>query len=192
MGSFLGRLYVLRPPVKLAGFICMGTGGEVKAAPLSRAAFEIAARVMGEKSVSPFLNRLVISPGYAIGRNKGSGWLSRDGSTVAAYDTDPFVSPLFTNRGVCDLVTLQMAATSAAWAKGVDKNLPVLLMSGDDDVIGGKGGRGVIQTYERLQAAGCLDVQCSLYEEARHELLNEINKEEVFYDILTWMIGRIY
>jgi alpha-beta hydrolase superfamily lysophospholipase len=190
MGSFLGRLYVLRPPVPLAGFICMGTGGELKVASVSRAVLEIASKFRGGKKSSAFLNRLVISPAMALRRKRDFDWLSRDTAVVEAFDRDPLTEPLFTNRAICDLITLQIAATSPQWARRVDPALPILLLSGDNDPVG-QNGRGVVETYERLKLAGCRDVQCKLYEEARHELLGEINKEEVYFDVYQWIIWHI-
>jgi alpha-beta hydrolase superfamily lysophospholipase len=186
MGSFVGRLVILRPPVKLAGFICMGTGGEVKIAAVSRAMLEVLSKLRGERKASAFLNRLVISPAMALRGKQDSGWLSRDTAIVEAFESDPFAEPLFTNRAICDLITLQMAATSPQWARRVDPDLPILLLSGDKDPVG-QNGRGVVETSERLKLAGCRDVQCNLYEEARHELLGEINKEEVYFDIYQWI-----
>jgi alpha-beta hydrolase superfamily lysophospholipase len=190
MGSFLGRLYILRPPVKLAGFICMGTGGEVKIAAASRAMLEGMAKLLGDRKTSAFLNRMVISPSMALRGKYGSDWLSRDTAVVEAFTEDPLAEPLFTNRAICDLITLQMAATSPQWARRVDPDLPILLLSGDKDPVG-QNGRGVVETYERLKLAGLYDVQCNLYEEARHELLGEINKEEVFFDILQWITRHL-
>jgi alpha-beta hydrolase superfamily lysophospholipase len=133
---------------------------------------------------------MVISPAMAL-RGKGDfGWLSRDTAIAESFGNDPLTEPLFTNRGICDLITLQMAATSPQWARRVDPELPILLVSGDKDPVG-QNGRGVVETYERLKLAGLRDVECNLYEEARHELLNEINKEEVFFDIFQWITRHL-
>lgn len=188
MGSFLGRLLVVRLPGLFSGFICMGTGGEQTIAPAARAIFEIVTRVRGGKNTTEVLNRIVVSPSHI--RYGGMDWLSRDINIGKAFSEDPMSKPVFTNRALCDLISLQMAATSKKWAGTVDKSLPILLTSGGSDVIGGNGA-GVIQTYERLKLAGCMDVELKLYDNAKHEILNEINKEEVYYDLCFWVSNHL-
>jgi alpha-beta hydrolase superfamily lysophospholipase len=188
MGSFLGRLLIVRSPNLYAGFICMGTGGDIPAAPAARAFLEVVARTKGDKQSMHILNQMVVSPTLMRfdGDSGSMAWLSRDKDVVSAFTDDLMTQPLFTNRGLCDLISLQMAATSKKWAGKVAKNMPILLISGERDVIG-RFGKGVVQTYERLKLAGCMDVQCILYEKARHEILNELNREEVYYDIYRWL-----
>ena len=69
---------------------------------------------------------------------------------------------------------------------GIPKNLPILLISGEEDPVG-EGGRGVRRAMEDLQETGCTNVAMQLYPGARHELFHEINREEVFGDIVDWV-----
>ena len=69
---------------------------------------------------------------------------------------------------------------------GIPKNLPILLISGEEDPVG-EGGRGVRRAMEDLQETGCTNVAMQLYPGARHELFHEINREEVFSDIVDWV-----
>ena len=71
------------------------------------------------------------------------------------------------------------------WAENVPKDLPLIMLAGDADPVGFYG-LGVKNIYKKLVDNGC-NVEIKLYPEARHELLNEINKDEVFGDILTWL-----
>ena len=66
------------------------------------------------------------------------------------------------------------------------KNLPVLLISGADDPVG-QYGKGVRRVGQRLMDAGVDDVSIKLYPNARHEVLNEINRDEVMADIKVWL-----
>jgi len=191
MGSLIGRLYVLRYADMLAGFICMGTSGERLYMPFARAVAELAARVCGDNSQSHLIHNMLRQNTLrrlAAGAGE-SDWLSRDESVPRAFDDDEHTKAKFTNRGYCDLFDLHIAATSARWASLVDKTLPMFLLSGEDDPIGDFG-CGVVQVFDRLKIAGLLDVRCRMYEGARHELLNELNREEVYYDILCWMNDR--
>jgi alpha-beta hydrolase superfamily lysophospholipase len=68
----------------------------------------------------------------------------------------------------------------------IPKNLPVLLISGDKDPVG-KNGKSVKTVYNDFQKSGLKNVEMKLYEDARHEILNELNNDEVFSDIIEWL-----
>ena len=65
-----------------------------------------------------------------------------------------------------------------------------MLLSGEEDPVGAYG-KGVRKVYNRLRQAGAQDVQLKLYPGARHEMLNEINREQVYQDILAWCEERL-
>lgn len=188
MGSLIGRLYILHYPMDIAGFICIGTSGEKMWAPFGRALSEILIKTRGSKTEGKMLDKLTFLDYRRRCRDEQSGmaWLTRDAEIVEKYEWDALIRPYFTNSGFRDLYEIQMAATGKHWASRVDKTLPILLLSGGNDPLGNYG-KGVVQVYERLKLAGALDVECKIYEGARHEILNEINKEEVYYDIFIWL-----
>ena len=66
------------------------------------------------------------------------------------------------------------------------KDLPVYFIAGGDDPVGDYGA-GVKKAAENFKNAGMRDVSCKIYPLCRHEILNEINKEEVFADVLRWL-----
>ena len=67
-------------------------------------------------------------------------------------------------------------------------DLPLLLISGDKDPVGAYG-KGVRQVAENYRRAGLHHVECRLYPGARHEVLNEINREQVYQDVLRFLGG---
>ena len=102
---------------------------------------------------------------------------------------DKFCNFAFTARGFYDLFTLLERVSAKDWAEQIPDGLPVLLTSGEMDPVGGFG-RGVKQVYDRLSAAGVRDLTLKLYPDARHEILNEINRDVVYADILAWLDAR--
>ena len=70
------------------------------------------------------------------------------------------------------------------------KDLPVFFIAGGDDPVGNYG-KGVRQAAEAFRKAGMTDVSLRIYPLCRHELLNEINREEVYGDILRWMSDHV-
>jgi alpha-beta hydrolase superfamily lysophospholipase len=70
------------------------------------------------------------------------------------------------------------------------KELPVFIVSGADDPVGDLG-TGVKKVYDMFQTAGMEDVTYQLYDTDRHEILNELDRERVYSDILAWMNVRL-
>ncbi len=72
----------------------------------------------------------------------------------------------------------------------IPKNLPVLMISGTADPVGGYGS-GVKRAYDSLAAAGLKNVKLKMYKGGRHELPNETNRDKVMQDIYDWMKGTV-
>lgn len=72
----------------------------------------------------------------------------------------------------------------------MQKNLPILFISGEEDPVGdyGAGPRKVLNMFKD---AGLTDLTLKMYEGARHEVLNETNKQEVYQDVLEWLESKI-
>lgn len=72
----------------------------------------------------------------------------------------------------------------------IEKSLPIILLSGEDDVVGNFG-KDVIKLYNSYKNLGITNVTYKLYKNSRHEIINEIDREIVYEDILNWMAGKI-
>ena len=72
----------------------------------------------------------------------------------------------------------------------IPKSLPIYLLSGGSDPVGNMG-KGVCKVYRQYRRAGLERVQIRLYEEARHELLNETMRQDVFREIVRWMTEQM-
>ncbi len=72
----------------------------------------------------------------------------------------------------------------------IPKELPVFIVSGEDDPVGDLG-EGVKKVYQKFLQAGMKDVSCKLYKNDRHEILNVTDREQVYADLLGWMQKRI-
>ena len=114
-------------------------------------------------------------------------WISRDKEIVSRYAKDPLCTFVFTLNGFQVLVSVQDLVNRKDWASRLCAGHcpPILLVSGDEDPVGAYG-KGVRQVYEMLKQAGAPDVHIKLYSGARHEVLNETNRTQVYEDILTW------
>ena len=188
MGSFVSRLAVVHPDMPYDALVLSGTSGGGYVMALGERLASAIARIKGETYTSPLLVRLFNGTMNKRVRDARTpdDWICRDPAVVDAYRADPLCGFPFTAIGYRELFHMLCAVNAPAWAKQVPKGLPILLLSGDMDPVGDYG-EGVKKVFHRLQAAGVQDVQLRLYPGARHEVLAEINTEQVVDDMLSWM-----
>ena len=189
MGSFIARNYMFRYGTGITGAIIMGTGmPDKKLMVLSKAVAGMQKAFLGSRHVSEMINKLAFGKYNAEIANARTqfDWLSRDDARVDQYITDPMCGFTFTVNGFSTLFELILRLHREDNMDRIPKNLPVLLVSGTADPVGDYG-KGVHRTYDLLHTAGLNDLQLKLYEEGRHELLNETNRSEVAQDIYQWI-----
>lgn len=193
MGSFLTRTYLIRWPGTVDAAVLSGTGQESPAAVASGKALSAAlCRTKGPDYVSRRLNDLPFgSYNRAFKPNRTtSDWISRDGAAVDAYLADPLCGFLITAAMFRDMMGgLQFIADRNNLAK-MNRDTPVYFLSGDRDPVGSMG-KGVRKVEGMFRSAGCKDVTVKLYPGGRHEMFNEINRQEVFDDLLAWIERKL-
>ncbi len=191
MGSFVTRLYLSKYAYELSGVIICGTGGPNPMSNLGIPVCRLVAKVRGDRHRSKLLDRLAFGSFNKkfVPQRTDKDWLTRDESIVDQYRQDKKCMFLFTASGYEELSKLSKKANHADWYKSLDRALPMLLISGDMDPVGNYGS-GVKTVYQRLKEVGVSDVTMKLYPDARHELMNEINYEEVFQDVFAWITAH--
>ena len=108
------------------------------------------------------------------------------GRYTPPFAEDPKANFVFTNAGFRDLFRLLKNVSGPRWSRQVPKGLPILIMSGDMDPVG-QFGEGPKKVAGWLREAGVRDLTLKLYEGARHELHNELNRDEVVADLMSWL-----
>ena len=189
MGSFIARLYALNYGDSIDGLIIHGTAGPNPATGAGLLLVKLLRAIKGERHRSKFVCSLA-DGGYNKGFDpaEGSGaWLTRDPSMVADRVGNPKNDFIFTLAGYEDLFCFLGECNHPSWFRGFPKELPTLIVSGENDPVGGFG-KGVRYVYDNLKKNGA-DVSLKLYPGARHELFMETNREEVFSDLITWVGG---
>jgi alpha-beta hydrolase superfamily lysophospholipase len=189
MGSFIARLYAVEYPDSINGLIIHGTAGPNPATGAGLLLVKLLRAIKGERHRSKFVCSLA-DGGYNKGFDpaEGSGaWLTRDPSMVADRVGNPKNDFIFTLAGYEDLFNFLGDCNHSSWFRGFPKKLPTLIVSGENDPVGGFG-KGVRYVYDNLKKNGA-DVSLKLYPGARHELFMETNREEVFSDLTEWVGG---
>lgn len=193
MGSFVLRRYLTIYGSRADGAILMGTGNQPYPVILAGSCLaKVIGKVKGERYRSRLMQEVVLgSYNRKFSPNRTtSDWLSRDSEMVYQYQKDPLCTFLFTNSAYRDLFHLLSELKNKHYQTRIPKELPVFLVSGDKDPVGNFG-NGVRQVYRQFQNLGIQDVTLRLYPDARHEILNEINRKEVYADIWNWMQKHI-
>lgn len=190
MGSFVARLYAEKYADSIDGLIIHGTAGPNPATGAGLLLVKLLRAIKGERHRSKFVCSMA-DGGYNKGFDPAEGvgaWLTRDGSMVADRVGNPKNDFIFTLAAYEDLFNFLGNCNSKKWFKEFPKELHTLVISGEMDPVGGFG-KGVRYVYDNLKANGA-DVELKLYPEARHELFNETNRDEVFADLALWL-GKI-
>ncbi|HFL3600527.1 TPA: lysophospholipase [Clostridioides difficile] len=192
MGSFASQRYIMDYSNNLAGLILCGSNGK-QGIILNLAHLIINREIKkyGRRFKSNKINNLIFG-GEIIRRNEKTkfDWLSRDKEQVEKYINDPFCGVVCSCGFFYDLVQGLKEIEDKENLKKVPLDIPIYIISGDKDPIG-KNGKGVLKLRDRYIKLGVKDVTCKLYKDGRHELLNEINREEVFEDIICWLNNKI-
>jgi alpha-beta hydrolase superfamily lysophospholipase len=193
MGSFLARSYVIEDSRDLAGLVLSGTAGDPGL--LGRGGMALAKALVltrGSRHVSPALDRLSFSRFNAAFKpiRTDHDWLSRDEAEVDRYAADPHCGDIPTVGLYIDMVGGLIAVNDRRKVARVRRDLPILLLSGDKCQVGANG-RGPREVREQYASVGVVDVTCTLYPDARHEIFNETNRDEVTADLITWLDAHL-
>ncbi|MEE6453154.1 alpha/beta hydrolase [Gottfriedia acidiceleris] len=113
-------------------------------------------------------------------------WLTRDEAEIDRYIKDPFCGFICSSSYYRELLKGIGIIHRKEEIKKTPTSLPIYIFSGDKDPVG-QNGDGVKKVYELYKEIGCTNVKLKLYEEGRHEMLHETNKDEVHQDVKTWI-----
>ena len=189
MGSFLVRQYITEDNGKwaedLSGVIIMGTGWQPAIAMKFGKAI---AKMLGTDTLGKTVPMLeAIAFGSYLKRIKNprtnKDWLTRDAKLVEKYTVDPLCMFHFTANGFYHMFASMEKAMDTKLMKLIPAGLPLLLTSGAEDPVGNYG-EGVRKAFVAYQENTDCDVNIEIYPDDRHEILNELNKDEVYADLL--------
>ncbi len=192
MGSFCLRQYLTKYSNDVFGAIIMGTGWIPSAAALlGKTIATHTCKSKGSHTVNPLLIKLTLEPynkPFAPARTN-CDWLSRDEKQVDLYVNDKLCGFDFTAGAYKDFFTVLEKIAKNRQLIGMRKSLPILITSGSVDPVGGK------KACEKLNAqykrCGIDDVTLKLWENDRHEILNELDKSDVYDYIYNWLKSKI-
>ena len=195
MGSFILRQYMhqYRDLQGVKGFILSGTGGS-STIMLSLARFlcTLIIKKNGGLYKSKFIQGLTFKDYNVKCTEKRTkyDWLSRDTEVVDKYIVDNLCGQICTVSFYNDFFRGIMEVQKQANITRIPKTIPILIFSGQMDPVG-QYGKMISSLIQRYKAVGIQDITYKLYESSRHEMLNEINRNEVIQDIIRWINSKL-
>jgi len=188
LGSFITRSYISDYGDELSGIILSGTAGTNPFGGVGLLLSRLIITFKGAKYRSKFLNKLASGNYNERYKDKRTiyDWITSDTEIVDKYAADERCAYVFTAGGYYDIIKLLSYISSPKWAGSLAKQKPYLIFSGTMDPVGNYG-KGVREVYDRMKAAGCTDITLKFYENGRHEMLNEVNRKDVYNDVLAWI-----
>ncbi|WP_202708201.1 alpha/beta hydrolase [Sporosalibacterium faouarense] len=189
MGSFLARTYITRYGDQIKGTIICGTGqlnlGLINTViPLAK----LESKIRGNRSKNSAIEKILFmfhNNGIKPKRTKYD-WLSRDSKVVDEYINDKYCGFSCTTSFYKDLLNGMKYIADIENYKTIPKDLSMLLISGEKDPVGNIG-LGIEKIVENYKALRLKKVDYRIYSECRHEILNELNKEKVYEDVIKWL-----
>jgi alpha-beta hydrolase superfamily lysophospholipase len=196
-GSFLVQAFIESlgasakenaPP--LAGAVLSGTRGPESAEVAFGAPFlKVIAALKGSRRVSKLALALSFGPYNRPFRPNRTpfDWLSRDEKLVDSYARDPLCGQACSSGFFRDMLGGLKAIHRKTAICSVPADLPVYIFCGSADPVGSMGA-GPTKLVNAYRANGITDMEFVIYPDARHEPLNETNREEVIEDLLNWLV----
>jgi alpha-beta hydrolase superfamily lysophospholipase len=187
MGSYVAQAFLIRHGGVQAAIL---SGSNYQPVALYRAASAVAwlehwrQGATGRSRLIDWLSFGAFNKGFEPVRTRFD-FLSRDPAEVDAYLADPLCGFRCTNQFWLDLLEGLANITPVRALARIDPQLPVLVVGGDRDPV--SRGRRQLDLAEALRRAGLRHVDVKLYPGARHELLNETNRDEVTTHLIGWL-----
>ena len=191
-GSFVTQEYIERYGTTVKAAVLIGSAGPNPSVSVALTLANLNCAFKGRKSAAKFMNALVFGSYNRRIPNPHTAfdWLSRDEKEVKKYIDDEYCGFVCTAGFFQDFMRGLKRLHTSDSLKGIPAGLPVFITAGAEDPVS-SGGKTLKTLYSIYQDMGMQDVTLKLYENARHEILNETNKEDVKADILGWIESRL-
>ncbi|MCK6587966.1 MAG: alpha/beta hydrolase [Polyangiaceae bacterium] len=189
MGSFLVQEIMFERPDLAAAVVLSGSNG--KPSPLAlagRAVARVERKRLGERGKSPLLHSLSFesfNKAFKAPRTPYD-WLSRDEAEVDRYIADPRCGFVCSTALWIDLLDALPGLTKPENLAKIRRDLPIYVVAGAEDPVSERT-KGIAKLVDTYRRAGLFRVTQRLYEGARHEIFNEVNRDAITADLIAWL-----
>lgn len=188
MGSLFARSYVKRHPNNIDGLILTGSPGLPVGFKVIKAGLKIPAFFFTRKKAR-FVSKMMNNTFNKTIKNKRTDldWLSFNQDNVDAYIADPLSNFTFTYSGYLDIFNLMEDVYLKNWGE-VDPYLPIYFMIGQHDTTLDFNRDDFFKAIHKMKQVGHQIIFSKIYENSRHEILNDNEKDTVMNDILDFIL----
>lgn len=190
MGSFLSQRYLEEYGETIDGLILSGTNGKPKAfTKTGLLVCKIEMMLKGDRNRSKLMDKLSFGGFNSSVENPKTGfdWLCSDKNEVDKYIEDEYCGFVYPTKFYRDLINGLWDIHKPENLNKIKKlNIPIYIFAGDRDPVGYMG-KGIINLYDTYYKIGVNDLKYKLYKDGRHEMLNEVNRDEVILDVISWI-----
>lgn len=182
MGTLVARNYLKKHDQEIEKIVLCGPPTENKLAGLGIQFAKISKKIKGDRNRSQFLNQLTFG-NYNKNYKIQNEWICSNIEKVNQYNQDELSGYIFTTNGFINLYGLMKNAFNKKNWNIQNPNLKILVIAGSDDpVIQNKNKFENLINF--LRSLGYKNITSKLYPKKRHELLNEVDHESIYQDIL--------
>lgn len=193
LGSFLVRTYLIDYPKTVDAAIILGTG-QTSLLQIAIAKFiaKREARKVGEEHTSPMIRKLTFETynRFFSPNRTDFDWLCSSEKNLDIYIADPLRGGDLSAGPFREMLSGMTYTIRKRNIKKMDRDMPILLVSGDKDPVGDCG-KGVKRTYKLFKEIGIRDVSLKLYSGLRHDILNEDCREDIYRYLYKWLVDRL-
>lgn len=191
MGSFVVRDYITRYAENVDGAVICGTAGTNKMVGMGIKLADLICSFRGRKYRSEMLRNIAFNQynSHFSAEEGEYAWLTRNADIRNAYQADELCGYCFTAGGYAEMFRLLKGVSGPEWAQKVPLSLPIYIIAGSEDPVGDYG-QGVREVFSLLDDHEQCNLGMKIYDGMRHEILNELGREEVMEDVLAF-VGRV-
>ena len=188
MGSFISqKMLQINPQLKIKGLLLSGSNGSFGPELILGKYLARFIMLFGKERPSPLLDFLsFLSYNKKTEKKTRYDWLSSDQITVKSYVEDPLCGGVLPANFYFSLFSLIHSTLKQENFRKMPNSIPIFIISGSSDPFG-RYEKGVKMLYNRYISSGVEDVNIKFYKNSRHEVLNGMDKLDVYMDVLSWI-----
>lgn len=188
-GSFLAQGYIEKHSKDIKGCVLCGSAKmDTPDVKMGKAVANLQFKLYGKDKPANLIRKLSFG-GYDKPFKKekrANAWLNRDVDACEKYNNDKFCNYTMSIGFYKYFFDGLSKIYEKERLESISKDLPVFIISGDNDPVGNMG-KLVRELYDMYVGLNMKNIDIKLYNKSRHEILNELNKEEVYQDVLDWI-----
>lgn len=185
MGSMIVRKYISKYAHTIDGLIVCGSPSKNNASKLGLKVVKLLKSIKGERYRSEFVKKLMFG-GFDKKGSEPNSWVCHNKEILKLYNEDELCKYTYTLNGYENIIKLMIDIYNPKIYNRNNLDLPIYFIAGNDDPVI-KSKKVFNEAINFLEKIGYHNIDNTLYDDMSHEILNEINNNLVYDDILNWL-----